>query len=461
MIDEKLTLNKFGYTSEKLSTYSDKKVIVICDYCGNNKETKYSTRNRSLEIINKDCCIKCQPIKTKESNIKKFGQLKNPKKLIKRAKTFQDKYGGHPFSNTDVKNKIKQTINNRYSSDNIMQSNKGKELYKESIIDKYGTDNVFKLDSVKNKIRTSRIKSGSIKLFDNKGLQQWAEEIGFAYTTFQQYVKELGFEEAIKLNPCISSLEQKLITILENNHIEYIKHYHIDNKVVDLYIPKYNLLIEADGLYWHSDACIKDYKHHINRREFFINRNYNILFFRENEINDSQHIVESVILNKCKLNTKIYARKCEIKKVERNIGKEFLTMNHLMGNGFGIYYGLYYDNILICLMQIKKHAGNTFEISRYCTKNKTSIIGGFSKLLRYVENLYKPSTLFSFVDLRYGGGEYLLNLGFAKTKPSPSFCWIKNKNVFHRMKFPSNTGYDHGCYKLWDCGQLKFIKKYT
>lgn len=45
-------------------------------------------------------------------------------------------------------------------------------------------------------------------------------------------------------------------------------------------------------------------------------------------------------------------------------------------------------------------------------------------------------------------------------KAIKSFKWTDGKNLFNRMKFPSNTGYDRGLYKLWDCGQLKFSKSF-
>lgn len=44
-------------------------------------------------------------------------------------------------------------------------------------------------------------------------------------------------------------LVQKL---LKKNNIEFITPFVLENKIFDLYIPKYNLIIEIDGCYWHS-----------------------------------------------------------------------------------------------------------------------------------------------------------------------------------------------------------------
>jgi hypothetical protein len=88
------------------------------------------------------------------------------------------------------------------------------------------------------------------------------------------------------------------------------------------------------------------------------------------------------------------------------------------------------------------------------------VVGGLSKILFFFTEKSRPESLISFVDLRYGTGDYMESLGFVRSKAFKSFKWTDGKNLFNRMKFPSNTGYDRGLYKLWDCGQLKFTKVY-
>ena len=66
--------------------------------------------------------------------------------------------------------------------------------------------------------------------------------------------------------------------------------------------------------------------------------------------------------------------------------------------------------------------------------------------------------LITFIDLRYGSGNYLANLGFIYQGAYPSFKWTDGKNTFNRMKFPGSSGYAQGCARLWDCGQAKWLK---
>ena len=64
----------------------------------------------------------------------------------------------------------------------------------------------------------------------------------------------------------------------------------------------------------------------------------------------------------------------------------------------------------------------------------------------------------TFIDKRYGLGGYLKDMGFKHMNESLSFKWTDFNETFHRMNFKGNTGYDHGLFKIWDCGQAKWEK---
>jgi hypothetical protein len=68
----------------------------------------------------------------------------------------------------------------------------------------------------------------------------------------------------------------------------------------------------------------------------------------------------------------------------------------------------------------------------------------------------------TYIDMRYGAGNYLSDFGFQEQKTFLSFKWTGDKmQVFNRMKYKNNTGYDVGLARIYDCGQKKFIKVYN
>ena len=73
MILEHDTFKKYGYYSKDISNYSHKKVIVKCDYCNNIYEKSKYNMNRSSNIIDKICCIRCCTIKREESMKAQYG----------------------------------------------------------------------------------------------------------------------------------------------------------------------------------------------------------------------------------------------------------------------------------------------------------------------------------------------------------------------------------------------------
>jgi very-short-patch-repair endonuclease len=256
-----------------------------------------------------------------------------------------------------------------------------------------------------------------------------------------------------------TSIERLMESILKENKIDHEMFANVGNFKPDFLLSEKKLIIECDGLYWHSDAHKKDDYHQV-KKETYKKEGFDTLFFRENEINDKTKIVESVIKNKLKLiSNRIYARKCEIMKLSRKESTQFFDENHLMGRGSGFGYALIYKGDIVCALQAKWKNRNDreMEVSRFCSKLDCSVVGGFSKLLDHAIWLNKPKTLFTFIDGRYGSGEYLRQFGFEKQKTYRSFSWTDGFKTLHRMSFPGNVGYKSGFFKIWDCGQTKWL----
>lgn len=129
-----------------------------------------------------------------------------------------------------------------------------------------------------------------------------------------------------------------------------------------------------------------------------------------------------------------------------------------MGTGSGKIYSLIHNGEDVSCMQVICKQ-NVLEISRFCNRLDTIVVGGFSKLLKRAITDYQPQKVISFVDARYGNGHSLLNIGFKEISNYLSFKWTDFKHTFHRMKYRGNSGYDFGLRKIWDCGQKKFELK--
>ena len=142
-----------------------------------------------------------------------------------------------------------------------------------------------------------------------------------------------------------------------------------------------------------------------------------------------------------------------------DVPNEFFIENHLMGKGRGRKWGLVYQDELVAAIQVsyKNKREGLVDVSRFCTKQGISIVGGLSKLLSHMAEDMNPKYVQTFVDRRYGSGLHLAGMGFELKSEHASFAWTDITTTYHRMKFPGNSGYENGMAKLWDCGQAKWV----
>lgn len=354
----------------------------------------------------------------------------------KRKQTCQEKYGySTPLLNGDIKRKIRQTN-----------------------IQKFGGASPSHSKDIRDKIKKTKIERGVNHDLAGKSARAVYDSLQpqYSYTKFLSLVRVLGFEKALEYDPKKTDIEYIIESILIDLKIDFMFNKQLPKST---YRPDFilkDLIVEADGLKFHSDLYINDKNYHKIKQQKYKDLGFCSLFFRSDEIINKTGIVRSIIKAKLGLiDRKIYARKCDV--VLGSAPKFFLD-NHLMGVGSGKTYSLVVNHEIVASMcVINKRSG--MEISRFCNKIDTVVLGGFSKLLTAAIRDNQPSKVVSFVDARYGEGTSLLKNGFSLISDHISFKWTDFYKTFHRMRYKGNSGYDSNLFKIWDCGQLKFVKE--
>jgi very-short-patch-repair endonuclease/DNA-binding CsgD family transcriptional regulator len=378
-------------------------------------------------------------------------------------KTMIEKYGvKHYLQCAAGQNSYKQSIKNKYGvecvyDDPILKA-RILEKSKKTSLTRYGKEWVVCDTKYDEQRRKTRIKNGNEVEYNGLNARQLADNLDINLSSFHERVRKVGLELAINTEKHHTCLESIMMKWLDEIGVEYKTQFCVNNRIADFYIPARNLIIEVDGLYWHSDNIIKDNNNHVKKRNIYMEAAYTSLFFRENEIYKQFNIVKSIINNKLNNVQRIGARKCELVELTKGESDVFFSTNHLMGYGKGTGFGLKYSDNIMAAILIKRRKNKEYEISRFASILNYSIAGGFSKLLNFAQNKLQMSSLVTFIDLRYGQGTYLQNLGFQHVGTHTSFKWTDGHGIYNRMQFPNNTGYDKGLFKIWDCGQAKWIK---
>lgn len=417
----------------------------------------------------------------------------------KRIKTNIEKYGCENISQNEeikhkklvsymshveeTKEKVKRTNRQKYGCDWVTQSEEFKEKYKKSCIEKYGVDNytkskeyLNKINQTKNKNITYMINQGYIPLQDinSKYGTGWHQKNQDKIITYKGkgYIDSKYLSEIEQYSKRVNSkLQQEVFDFINlpdaiQNTRKIISPYELD-----IYIPSLNLAIECDGTYWHSQV---DKNYHLLKTKLCEDMGIRLIHITEWLWTNKQDICKSIINSALNRNTKIYARKCEIRTVSNKEAKEFLNINHIQGSiNASKHIGLYYNNELIQLISLGKsrYKKNEYELYRMCTKLNIQVIGGFNKLLNQV---HEP--LVSYVDRSLFTGKGYITTGWTLiSETPPSYSYYKqniklNRTQTQKSKLPTilnnydptktekQNMLDNGWLIIYDCGTLKFMK---
>lgn len=385
----------------------------------------------------------------KKTNIEKYGnpvpfhgnteaaiELKN-----KREMTILKKYGAtHPTKNKGVREKVVQTVFERYGVENVGQ-------LKKQTVEETGeyVEDWFQRQAEPKPCSFQSF--GALFLFGKDKESFSNEELtGFL----------LGYREHT------TKLENEASKVLS------VPHFNKQIKKGLRYRPDFKIneqnYVNVDGLFWHSIKN-KNRVYHFELREAFEKENLRLLQFREDELYEKETIIKSMVSNLKKESKRIYARKTEVGTVSQKVADSFLDQNHLMGSIKARHIGLFSNGELVSLLSFKKR-GRTLVIERLASKAFTVVVGGLSKLLTFCKKQLSPDRIESWVDLRYGNGESLKKCGFQEIKTTLGWKWTDGKQTFNRLRCRANMdkrrlpekeyANELGWYKIYDAGQRLF-----
>ena len=272
-----------------------------------------------------------------------------------------------------------------------------------------------------------------------------------------------------------------LCTIVERSAVEHTNRQLIKPLELDIVVPQYNVAIEYNGLYWHSELS-KDKNYHLRKTVDAEKVGIRLLHIFEDEWLYKQDIVKSrlnSIFNK--LEYKYFARNCTIEQISNTAAKTFLIANHIQGHVNSEYcYGLFHQQELVSVMtfcKLRKALGSasideTYELLRFASKAYTSVVGGASKLLKFFVRLVQPRTIISYADKRWSTGELYEKLGFKHLHDSkPNYYYVFGLTRKHRYSCRKSAlvkqGYDKSLTehqimlsrnipRIYDCGASKW-----
>lgn len=480
----------------------------------------------------------------KAAMLEKYG-VESPLQLQefkdKAKQTNREKFGADwALSNTDIKNKSRQTMREQYGAETTLQSGILRAKYEKTMKERYGTDNPLKCESIRERVyATNFARYGVVNPMQRKEIARkvaesrrakldeiwqkskttWMTTLGVDNPSKSQqvidkmtdtFLKRYGVVRAIDVPEFREKMQQTMIARygvpyyhmteefrhsqhfrvskinrqfaerLNNQGIETEFEFRLDTRSYDLKLKDSNVLIEIDPTYTHNiignhwcDGIDKYY--HRDKSQLAEENGYRCIHVFDWD--DLEKVVQLLT----KPTRRVFARKCTIYRLNKNVGDEFLQHYHIQGTCRGqlLYLGLVHEGELLQVMTFGRSRFDKnydVELLRLCTKPGVIVVGGASKLFSYATNEYGLSKIISYCDRAKFNGDVYTRIGmkFKRVTP-PQEIWSKGSNHITANLLRSR-GYDQlfgtnygkgtsnetlmlqdGWLPIFDCGQKVFV----
>lgn len=235
----------------------------------------------------------------------------------------------------------------------------------------------------------------------------------------------------------------------------------LSNYEIDIYIPKYKIGIEYNGLRWHSSKFKKDKDYHLKKLEQCEERGITLIQVFEDEYiyhkDAILSLIKSIILS-------THKHTIASKQISTMQAKEFLQKYSLNENKrASSYVGCFEDNILIGVTSFKrinkeKRLWKLIDVVSDGNINRNVVIQ--DTINTFIEQ-FTPKEIRVKLDRRLGYNvlnNIFVNIGFTLSsieKPSYKYTNGHGKRI-HKRYITNISDYS----KIYDCGCLNYIKTF-
>lgn len=473
-----------------------------CSNCGKSFKASEYQREQFKDGKNIYCSRECinegMPKTHKENMINKYG-TEHYFNHNKYKETMNERYGvSYPMQSKELHQKFKESMNAKYGVNYSGQSQellkKAQNTYmkrtgfsstfsnpevieksKKTMIKKYGNTKFVNIEKAKitslkryNRLYSSQrnISDESYHILNNRDkFKNYILNLEEKDRTIANLSNKLGLCESqmitlfyhkyrldgeIKLYRHRSLKEDELFNYLVSIGVEPNDIIRNTRKVIsplelDLYLPKYNLAIEYNGIWYHNinSNHIKDKNYHYNKSKLCEEKGIRLIHIWDFEWEDKRQrpILENIIKSAIgHVENKIYARKCSIVIKKSNEMIDFFDSNNIQGfrgGKFAICLEYKGEIVMSYMMGYPFFSKGKYEweVIRGATKLNTTVIGGASKIFKYFINNYNPKNCLYYIDYNYFNGnslEHIDGMRFIKSQISFKNYFIEEGIVKNR-----------------------------
>jgi hypothetical protein len=328
-----------------------------------------------------------------------------------------------------------------------------------------------------------------------------------------QQVKELGLENKAwhvdHIFPVQAFIDHKIYDLSLINHIDNLRalseednlkkydNYDKDKflnwvisktkfETIEEFLASYNVSFTNENLIITKDIAIcfvniikTNQDNNEQRNKMMVDKHTVVIFSDEWTTRNKQ--VKNFLKSLLHINKqKIDARKCDVKIIDNDLGRNFCEEYHIQGSNNLAYqfFGLYHAEELVGVLSLGRHTRQRDDLvlDRLCFKDDVTVRGGASKLFKYAAIWAKNKNhnkIISFSDKRWSKGVVYEKLEFVKEATLyPDYSYVSSAHPHFRLTKQSQKKKTVNCPEsmtekeyarskglklIYDCGKDRWV----
>jgi len=272
----------------------------------------------------------------------------------------------------------------------------------------------------------------------------------------------------------ISRANMEISEFVESLGFHPVLEHQVDDFKYDLFVPERNLIIEHNGLRWHSMPGSK--RRDLLKYQTAVRAGYGFMSIFEDEWTFGRPKVESLIRNRLGSSFLVSVRPSDgmVRTVRSDDANLFYSSNHYIGPCRPkVSYGFFLGQEMVACASFgcpTRQSPHGWELIRMASDGVHRVHGIWSKIVLSFVREFSPGSIVSFSDNRFFSGKSYISMGFLPDGDVPSdYYWVKGCRRFHKSglrkkKDEMTSGMtetqlrsSQGYRKVWDLGKRRWV----
>lgn len=229
----------------------------------------------------------------------------------------------------------------------------------------------------------------------------------------------------------------------------------LEGREIDIYIPKYRLGVEYDGLAYHSEGKTQDY--HLWKTITAAKKRVRIIHIWSDLWTNRRAQVVDFLSKVLGRTTILPYSECTIGEVSVVEGSKFLNATHITGCDprARVFIGIYYKNYLITVASFTRDETSWTYLQK-ADRATCCIEDDLAHIFEYIRAHYNVVAFRATIDRSLFDGSDLRQLGFRITECTPPNAhWTQNyKSRVLQEGYTDDQMISKGYHRFYDCGEL-------